>query len=1083
MSNDSYTYFSDESGVIPSTPDDQYRNGSVGESLIHTPSKIDGSTSRIQESDLEESPIYTNQHKILQPSPINISREISASSSISDSFQTIKGQKPRMRNIIQSDSEDEPDLVNHRGRNIIQSDSDSDEPDLAHHRGRNVIQSDSEDEPDLVHHRRRNLIQSDSEDESQHNSSSHHLHAKQQNQPEESTGFKDPETSIQSTRSEAASGNSGEEEVPEIHDLSDSVVEVDQIDRFSPSMLRTRIQDLSIQDITSPEDKKGKTNTLNAIQVVRRSLEQKQSLLKSIKNLNALPDGGTKLKQQVTELENKLLDLEKYQSSSPPSDSESNPTVSDEQAPKVPSVDKQEKEDQLRKQIQMKKWALGNATGEQRARIRAELATTERELFDLVMSNSSTFQKYNAVVMNATNRHPAVQLLPEAPRMTDIQRRMFAEQPTDQQLYVKGRQTAASKREAVSVTLDALQNLHQSLATCPTEKDTEPTPSALNVPLLPHQNRSLKWLMWRETQNPAGGILADDMGLGKTLTMIALIVRQLELEPPTVSDLWLSKTLKIKKSSASLIVCPASVIGQWDKEITRRCKRNTLKVVTFHGADRHKIASKLHTYDVVLTTYQIIVREVASIAVDKKADLGPIGDFNVETQGKEIRQSVLLQIAWERIILDEAHTIRNPKSQVSQAVCRLRAARRWAVTGTPVQNKELDMYSLLRFLRVTPFDQLPVWKRWVDSSKTEQAAGRLQLLIKTLLLRRTKDQKIEGGEPLIAMPARELHTHQITLTKEENLVYQKILDFSRKALEQYIKSQEQKMREGYDRKSEQNDGKPQKNMTKQHLLVLLLRLRQACSHPALIKTMLDTAEPETMGSEAKIEETPDLDLISQMASMKLDSSSKLGEKKEEEEANFFTLGNPIFDQMKMSSKMRTVIEEVQRVTALKQKVVIVSQWTSMLDLFELHFKKLRIRCHTIAGNVTVKNRTAIVEDFNTNSDGPPIMLLSLAAGGVGLNLIGGNHLFLTDMHWNPQLEAQACDRVYRVGQIKDVHVHRLVTTGTVEERIVQLQKQKLDMASGILTGAAKISTKGLTLEDLKLLFNPAPTPYMGKASF
>ena len=148
--------------------------------------------------------------------------------------------------------------------------------------------------------------------------------------------------------------------------------------------------------------------------------------------------------------------------------------------------------------------------------------------------------------------------------------------------------------------------------------------------------------------------------------------------------------------------------GQWDKEILRRCKRNTLKVVTFHGPDRHKIASRLHMYDVVLTTYQIITREVSSIAVDKKADLGPIGDFNVETQGKEIRQSVLLQIAWERIILDEAHTIRNPKSQVSQAVCRLRAAKRWAVTGTPVQNKELDMYSLLRFLRVTPFDQLPV---------------------------------------------------------------------------------------------------------------------------------------------------------------------------------------------------------------------------------------------------------------------------------------------------------------------------------------------------------------------------------------
>ena len=102
------------------------------------------------------------------------------------------------------------------------------------------------------------------------------------------------------------------------------------------------------------------------------------------------------------------------------------------------------------------------------------------------------------------------------------------------------------------------------------------------------------------------------------------------------------------------------------------------------------------------------------------------------------------------------------------------------------------------------------------------------------------------------------------------------------------------------------------------------------------------------------------------------------------------------------------------------------------------------------------------------------MLLSLAAGGVGLNLIGGNHLFLTDMHWNPQLEAQACDRVYRVGQLKDVHVHRFVTVGTVEERITELQKRKLELASGILTGAQNVAAKGLTLEYLKMLFNPSP---------
>ena len=150
------------------------------------------------------------------------------------------------------------------------------------------------------------------------------------------------------------------------------------------------------------------------------------------------------------------------------------------------------------------------------------------------------------------------------------------------------------------------------------------------------------------------------------------------------------------------------VIGQWENEIIRRTRRNTLSILTYHGPDRHKQASKLYKSDVVLTTYQIITREISNIAVGKGDDMGPIGDFNEETHAKEIRQSPLLQVAWERIILDEAHTIRNPKAQVSQAVCRLRAARRWIVTGTPVQNKELDMYALLRFLRVSPFDQLAV---------------------------------------------------------------------------------------------------------------------------------------------------------------------------------------------------------------------------------------------------------------------------------------------------------------------------------------------------------------------------------------
>lgn len=155
----------------------------------------------------------------------------------------------------------------------------------------------------------------------------------------------------------------------------------------------------------------------------------------------------------------------------------------------------------------------------------------------------------------------------------------------------------------------------------------------------------------------------------------------------------------------------------------------------------------------------------------------------------------------------------------------------------------------------------------------------------------------------------------------------------------------------------------------------------------------------------------------------------------------------------------------------REKAVIVSQWTSMLEVVEKHLENVGIRCLTISGQVLVKERPAIVDDFNNNPRGPPVLLLSLAAGGVGLNLVGANHLFLLDMHWNPQLEAQACDRIYRVGQTRKVTVHRFVVQNTVEERILQLQQKKLQLAEDVLSGAKRTTSSKLTLEDMKSIFN------------
>ncbi|CAH2218657.1 transcription termination factor 2 isoform X1 [Pelobates cultripes] len=149
--------------------------------------------------------------------------------------------------------------------------------------------------------------------------------------------------------------------------------------------------------------------------------------------------------------------------------------------------------------------------------------------------------------------------------------------------------------------------------------------------------------------------------------------------------------------------------------------------------------------------------------------------------------------------------------------------------------------------------------------------------------------------------------------------------------------------------------------------------------------------------------------------------------------------------------------------------VIVSQWTSMLKIVAGHLKTIHLSYATIDGSVNPKMRMDLVEEFNSNPRGPQVMLISLCAGGVGLNLIGGNHLFLLDMHWNPALEDQACDRIYRVGQHKNVVIHRFVCLGTVEEKISQLQEKKKELASKVLSGNGTNFTK-LTLADLRLLF-------------
>eukprot|EP00794_Sanderia_malayensis_P003749 gene3749-4271_t len=603
-----------------------------------------------------------------------------------------------------------------------------------------------------------------------------------------------------------------------------------------------------------------------------------------------------------------------------------------------------------------------------------------------------------------------------------------------------GRMTQSKLQQVGRVTRDAIEALHSSLETCPTASTECPDPHGLNVELMTHQRQALTWLLWREKQNPSGGILADDMGLGKTLTSISLIMKdkqngfQKKEKVPS----------EMKDSSGTLVVCPASLVHQWKSEIERRVKPLHLTVCLYHGSSRERNIEKLSRYDVVLTTYSIVAVETKDLCKEeiekskrKENAWMSTADPPDVKERKTNRDSLISQIHWRRIILDEAHTIKNPKCITSVATCYIEAESRWALTGTPIQNDTMDLYSIIKFLRCSPFNELKVWKKWVDD-RSSRGKERMNTLVKSLLLRRTKEQKDAVGKPLVSLPERQALIHNVKLTGNEKEIYNLLHLYSKNMLRSFVKDKGNPGASSGESQVDMNKkilGKSFQELLEMFglenrhvnaggaLLLMVLRLRQCCSHLSLLHQALDAETCKSEGVDIPLEE--------QMMNMSICDDNQTWKPVE-------------FQPSFQSVKIRHLLTELEN---LKQ--------------------------HSSSGretkSVTVKKRNEIVEDFNTNPHGIQVMLVSLKAGGVGLNLIGGNHLFLLDQHWNPALENQACDRIYRVGQKHNVFIHRFLCTDTIEEKITELQKRKKDLADTVLQGGKQASQK-LTLQDLKTLF-------------
>ena len=353
------------------------------------------------------------------------------------------------------------------------------------------------------------------------------------------------------------------------------------------------------------------------------------------------------------------------------------------------------------------------------------------------------------------------------------------------------------------------------------EDEDDGTVEGLTVKLLPHQVDGVHWMTDKEIGTkkkngilPKGGILADDMGLGKTIQSIALMLTNPRPALSTATSVTDKKTLSSIVGKGTLVVAPLALIKQWEGEIKNRVtESHKLRVCVHHGPQRTKRSEDLKKYDVVITTYQILVSEHGSSS--QREDGPKVGCFGIN---------------WYRVILDEAHTIKNRNAKATQACYALRSEYRWCLTGTPMQNNLDELQSLIRFLRIKPYNDLAVWKEQITKPMSQGRGGiaikRLQFYLKAFMKRRTKDVlKQEGALNPGGKPSKDGQKDgfKITARKVESV----LAEFSPDERKFY-----DRLEQRTDRSLEQMMGG--KKMSYASALVLLLRLRQACNHPELV---------------------------------------------------------------------------------------------------------------------------------------------------------------------------------------------------------------------------------------------------------
>jgi SNF2 family DNA or RNA helicase len=487
-----------------------------------------------------------------------------------------------------------------------------------------------------------------------------------------------------------------------------------------------------------------------------------------------------------------------------------------------------------------------------------------------------------------------------------------------------------------------LRQRGQRLSSTPPERVA--TPEVLKATLRPYQQEGLDWLQHLRAWG-VGGILADDMGLGKTLQTISHIATEYaagRLQEP------------------AMVVAPTSLVGNWQRELAKFAP--SLRVVAFHGPHRHSLEDELKRADVILTSYPILVRD----------------------------QERLAARSYHLLILDEAHTIKNRRSQAHKAVQAIEASNRLCLTGTPVENHLGELWSLFDFLNPGLLGDEQRFKQWyrmpIEKGGDEERLSALQQQVSPYILRRLKEQVATELPPKTELMA------PVELTGKQRELYESIRVAAHADVRRAIRK----------------NGFAASTIP---ILDALMKLRQMCCDPRLLKMQA---------------------------------------------ARF----------VRESAKYEGCLELIENQLQQGRRILLFSQFTSMLSLLAQGLDERKIGFVQLTGST--KDRQGVCDAFESGK--ADVFLISLKAGGTGLNLTSADTVIHYDPWWNPAAQAQATDRAYRIGQKRPVFVYNLFVAGSVEERMLGLQKKKKNLANAILSPSQ--ADVGLTQGDIETLLSP-----------